>query len=125
MNPLPDRELDHLLLTLESGLLDHQVRTDPARVGSLLAEDFVEIGQSGRRFDRQEILRELAREAPGRTVYIEEFNVRSLAPDIAMATFQTVVNAGTEQSRAARVSLWRCRDGEWQLFYHQGTPVPA
>ena len=130
-----EQELEQHLLELEASLLDPEVRRDPGRAGRLLADDFVEIGQSGRRYDRNAILQELSGEVQERCIRIEHFQARVLAPGVAMATFQTVsVEADTAASspraasraapRAARVSLWRRRGDRWLMFYHQGTRIP-
>lgn len=44
------------LQRLEERLLDPKVRRDPKEVSALLAEEFKEIGASGRRYTRGEIL---------------------------------------------------------------------
>ncbi|GAA1497780.1 DUF4440 domain-containing protein [Paeniglutamicibacter kerguelensis] len=49
----------------EARLLDLQVRRDPVLLARLLAPNFREIGQSGRLWDREEIIAQLCSE-PGR-----------------------------------------------------------
>ena len=91
-----------------------------------LAMEFVEFGQSGRRWERAEVLAAMAGEAPRADIVIEGFQVAALAPDVILATYDLVVSAtrGPVPS-SRRSSIWIRRDGRWQLRVHQGTPVPV
>ncbi|WP_444852303.1 nuclear transport factor 2 family protein [Streptomyces sp. NPDC000229] len=99
-------------------------RTEAAR---LLHPDFVEVGASGRRWSRDEMLAALPGMAggdPGEEWYeVSGMTGVPLAPGLVHLTYETVVEA----RRVRRSSLWR-RDpdsgGAWRLYYHQGTPVP-
>ena len=83
------------------------------RIEELLSEDFVEIGSSGRAYDKAQLLASLEG-APPREIRIEDFGMRMLAPDIALVT----CCAGG----SLRSSLWVCGDGGWRIVFHQGTP---
>ena len=95
------------------------------RVAELLAEDFVEIGASGRIWTRNEILDLLATEEFQPPV-IEEFVCRQIADNVLLATYRTVrTDAETGQrSIALRSSLWSKKSDGWCLRFHQGTIVP-
>lgn len=96
---------------------------------TLLAPDFVEIGRSGRVYDRDAIVAALVTEdAGGATVVagVEDFAVRVLAPGVALATYRSLHAdpAGRAQVVARRSSIWRRdADGAWRLTFHQGTPA--
>lgn len=103
----------------EERLLMPTVRGDAARLRELLAEGFVEIGQSGRRWTRDEIIAALASD-PGRgDVEIGERAARQLAPGLVLLNY--LLRFDGRSSR--RTSIWRC-DPEPRCLFHQGTPVP-
>jgi len=108
-----------LLLQLEQSLLDPQTRT-PETAASLLADDFVEFSASGQRHARADVLA-LLQSAPPQRIEASDFQVRFLTPQAALLTYVTVKN-GSAASRCLRSSLWRQRDKNWQLAFHQGTP---
>ncbi len=83
---------------------------------ALLAEDFCEVGRSGRVYTRSQILEELAAE-PERAIRLENFAVVALGEAAALATYRTVHG----DAQAYRSSVWVWREGRWQMRYHQGT----
>ncbi len=114
------------LRRLEEDLLRPAIRRSRAELEERLAPDFVEFGRSGRTYDRPAIVAALAAEVGDvqPSVRIEDFLVRLLAPDVALATYRSVLEdaGGGEPLVALRSSIWR-RDGDgWRMTFHQGTP---
>jgi ribonuclease HI len=122
---LTDPELADHLKTREESLLDPAVRRDPARVAALLAEDFQEIGSSGRVWTREQILDLLASE-PTQTLSMEDFECRRIAEGVALVCYRSVrIDPDThERVTALRSSLWTEKSSQWHLRFHQGTRVP-
>lgn len=117
----PSRDAEALIAATweaEKRLLTPAVRGDAARLGELLADDFVEIGQSGRRWARDEIIASLASD-PGRgEIEIGEREARQLAPGLVLLNY--VLRFDGRSSR--RTSIWRC-DPEPRCVFHQGTSI--
>lgn len=116
------RTLHHTLFALEQRLLDPAMRTDRAAISFLLAEEFHEVGKSGRLYDRAVILDRLSAESshlgPPPHVTFESFEATLLGPEAALAVYISVHG----KTRVHRVSVWVYRDGRWQMLHHQGTP---
>lgn len=112
---VPSDISDHLL-GLEKRLLDPEIRRSADQLALLLADDFGEIGSSGRIFDRAAIIADLKKE-PGfdNTRTITDFDVRLLSSSIALVTYRIRENGNL------RSSLWQEQDGHWRLVFHQGT----
>ncbi|MFC8509535.1 DUF4440 domain-containing protein [Streptomyces sp. NPDC057411] len=110
----------------ELQLLSPAGRSSRALAERLLDPEFVEVGASGRRWDRQEMLSALpvmqgaADDGPQYVPY--EMTGTVLAPGLVHLTFETVIDG----RRARRSSIWRKQDEEsgWRMYYHQATPVP-
>jgi hypothetical protein len=102
----------------EELLLTPAVRGDAARLRELLAEDFVEIGQSGRRWTRGEIIAALAADAGGGGFEMSEQEAREVAPGFVLLHYRLRFD-GRDSRRSA---LWRCVPRPRCLF-HQGTPT--
>jgi hypothetical protein len=117
---------DHLK-QLEELLLDPVVRRDSALVASLLADDFVEFGSSGRVFDKSSILEELKNEPSGPAVLLSNFSIREFSPDTVLVTYRSLKRnpAGEIVRQAWRSSIWVNRDQKWQITFHQGTKIPG
>lgn len=113
------------LRRLEELLLEPETRRSEQRVGELLADDFIEIGSSGRVYDRSEVLAQLRSEPPTARRLLD-FRARELAPGVALATYRSIRGGAAEaEAHSLRCSIWARRDGRWRLLFHQGTPLPG
>ena len=56
--------LSEQLLECEKKLLDPSLRRNPEKLASLLDEDFVEFGSTGRTYDKRQVLYHLSRQLP-------------------------------------------------------------
>jgi hypothetical protein len=117
---MDDSTRDHLR-RLELMLLDSAVRNRPAEVASLLAEDFVEFGSSGRVFDKRQIIDAIGGDT-GVHRSVADLRVRELSQDVALVTYRV----RTDDGRASlRCSIWQRTGDKWRMSFHQGTPTAA
>ena len=96
-------------------------RTDFER---MTAEDFWEIGASGRRYSRDFVLDELEKRfsAPHDDVWqTRDFHCARIANEVYLLTY-TLIQNGMRVTR--RSTIWRRIDREWKAVFHQGTLVP-
>jgi hypothetical protein len=109
------------VLALELELQTDECRRDRARVLELLAEDFTEVGASGRVWDLASTLELLGAES-GNDSIIEVYGLtgRIVGDGFVMTRWDS--NRGGR--RARRTSLWRRESAGWRLVHHQGTLLP-
>jgi hypothetical protein len=119
-------QLEDHLKSLEERLVDPAFRIDSESVAALLADDFLEIGSSGRSFDKTSILIDLKNEPPRSTSFLSDFSVRELSPGVALVTYRATRRdlAGQQIGQSWRSSIWMQLGGRWQLTFHQGTRIP-
>jgi hypothetical protein len=93
-----------------------------AEVDVLLDPEFVEVGASGRLWDRAAIVAALASGEITDADPIDATEVAGvrLADDLVHVTYVSRRTGGTPVRRS---SIWRRTDGTWRLYYHQGTPA--
>jgi hypothetical protein len=109
----------------EERLLDPSVRRDSEQVSTLLADDFVEFGSSGRTFDKAQVLEYLRDELPQEEALIRNFVAKPLSSTVFLITYRaTRGDLGVHHSDSWQCSIWVKRDGRWQLQFHQGTSIP-
>jgi len=109
-----------LIRGLEEQLLRPEVRTSPELVAALLADEFTEIGSSGRVYNKQQIIDRLQRERwSGPQATVRDFSARLLAADLIFVTYSII------ESQTIRSSIWKLTDGRWQIVFHQGTRSSA
>ncbi|MBC7299447.1 nuclear transport factor 2 family protein [Nocardia salmonicida] len=110
----------------EMQLLDPAVRRSRERAEALLDPEFVEVGASGRQWDRSHMLAELpTMTGANNNEQVEVSALRGvlLAPGLVHLTYET----HRDGRHVLRCSLWRKNNAaaEWRMYYHQGTPAPA
>lgn len=109
------------LRRLEESLWERSTRFDRSYMEVVLADDFFEIGRSGRVWTRQEVIttqaHDIVVELP-----LADFVIHMISNDVALVTYRTVV-PGKASEGDNRASLWRRSGGRWQLVFHQGTPT--
>jgi hypothetical protein len=116
---------DHLR-SLEEHLLNPTIRHDSSAVAFYLTDDFIEFGGSGRVFDKASILEDLKDEPPRPASLLTDFKTRELAPNVILATYKATRRneAGEPVGQSWRSSIWTHVNGQWQITFHQGTPIP-
>jgi hypothetical protein len=108
----------HHFLELETALHKKQVRNSRAAVSELLADEFIEFGSSGKRFNKSQIIEALEKEESDQQVEVEDFVAQELAPAVVLVTYVV------KKTRTLRSSIWKQIDGRWQMIFHQGTKAP-
>ncbi|PHV10731.1 nuclear transport factor 2 family protein [Chitinimonas sp. BJB300] len=110
------------IIKLESRLLAPGVRLSAAELDTLIADDFLEHGSSGRAFGKGHVLARLPGEQ-GTTFIPSVFCVRFLASDVALVTYRLEMRIANELDAvfSLRSSVWRCNEVGWQMIFHQGT----
>jgi hypothetical protein len=108
------------VVALELRLLDPQIRASPGEVDLLLHEDFIEVGASGRRWDRASTIESLASEARP-APEVSDIVARPLADQVVLVTY--LASRPDEGRGSFRSSLWVMTADGWRVLFHQGTWV--
>ncbi|MEH1822659.1 MAG: DUF4440 domain-containing protein [Nostoc sp.] len=117
---------ESLLRQLEERLLQPDVRKSAKDIIDLLADEFIEIGSSGRVFDKQQIIESLQNEPIEPLIQrsIAEFKTLVLARGVILVTYRIVRDiCGEQLVHSLRSSIWTLNNDQWKMIYHQGTLV--
>mgnify|MGYP003463702402 CR=1 FL=1 len=123
----PNHLTEPKLLTILNELIQqelifhHPTRADFERMADAA---FCEVGASGRRYSREEMLEELGKRQSKRAEEAWEtrdFHCLEIAIDNYLLTYTLI--QGTRVTR--RASIWRRTIEGWKIVYHQGTMVDA
>ena len=123
---MQDAALSKMIRELEERLLQPEIRRSPEQVDAMLATEFLEIGSSGKMYDKRQIVDALEVEEDVQ-FSLEDFQLHVLAPEVALAIYCTRKSEEPQGKvdRALRSSIWKYADGRWQMVFHQGTPMEA
>jgi hypothetical protein len=94
-----------------------------ANLEQMTAEDFWEVGASGRRYAREFVfgVLEQRRTAPQANVWeITDLHCRMLAGEVYLLTY-TLLQDNVRLTR--RATIWERTPEGWKIVYHQGTVV--
>lgn len=111
-------ECEQELEELEEGMWRPQTRGDRSWMEAHLAADFVEFGQSGRRYSRADIL-DIDIGEFSAVLPLRDLIIRPLGKDHVLLNYQSEMDG----MRANRCSIWSRTDSGWYLEFHQGTPT--
>lgn len=116
-------EILQTLKALEYKQFDPQIRNSPEELDRFLAEDFYEFTPSGKKLNKQEVLKLLPKQQHPK-FEASDFKFKSLGSDVVFLTFKT---KETNQQTGAlqqnfRSSIWIKEKNEWKLYFHQATP---
>ncbi|STX29232.1 Uncharacterized protein conserved in bacteria [Legionella beliardensis] len=112
----------NLLIKKEKQLLD---KTDSlTELANLIDDDFIEIGSSATCYDKAEVIRWLASDDQSQRSG-NSFKAQALAENIILLTYISSIKATPEakSKQAMRSSIWRLKQGQWRMIFHQGTPL--
>jgi ribonuclease HI len=116
--------IETLLYNQEKLLLEQSVRKSPLQIESMLADSFIEIGCSGKVYNKAQIIKALQEEASAVIYKIENFRIIPLTEDIVLAAYTALRNAEREQTEGSlRSSIWQFNEGVWKMVFHQGTLI--
>ena len=103
---------------LELELNNPSIRKDKKRLDELLSDDFEEIGKSGTKYTKNQIINELITE-DNVHFSVGDFSFKQLSSDCILIKYKTTVNTQITH----RCSVWQKQSGKWKIQYHQGTPI--
>jgi hypothetical protein len=89
----------------------------------LVADDFLEIGASGRTYSKAEVLAAIEA-APLRKFTLEEFKVVASGEGWALVSYRAGEKSASSSTASLRSTLWVERERKWQIVFHQGTTIP-
>lgn len=109
-------KLQDRIQQLEEMLLNLEVRASREQLDELLADDFFEIGSSGYIFNKVDCIQD---GVVLTEMTLHHLEVRELADDLVLTTYFIVDK--TRNRNTWRSSIWKKKDGVWQMYFHQGT----
>ena len=111
--------LKNELKQLEEKLLQSEIRTAPAQLKALLADDFFEFGSFGNVLYKGEDVGDM--KLGEVRMQLSDFDIHPLSDEIVLATYR-IYNEITQQY-SLRSSIWKNVDGQWKMHFHQGTII--
>lgn len=113
---------------LEELLLHQDFRKSQEQLEALLAPGFREVDPKGNVVTRENVIRWLLTKDPGSRWEYDQFEVRQLADNLALATYvaRQIIPEGHSGGGARHCSLWQeSATNQWSLLFHQSTRLAS
>ncbi|MCY9847175.1 MULTISPECIES: nuclear transport factor 2 family protein [Pectobacterium] len=125
------QKLQSLIVHYERQLHCQVTRCQKDVIDNLLHRDFFEIGRSGMRYDKQQVIDALISETAEQQIQADNFELSVVDEKSVLLTYLSY-KAGENNivSKTWRTSLWvRNVDSpnpdDWKMRFHQGTPTAS
>lgn len=112
------------ILQLENDLLKSEIRKSSQKVNEILANDFIEFCSSGSGYHyKKGDVYQVADDSDSLHWEILDFKIKELSDDCILAMYKLIKHSELNGSKkySLRSSIWKCYDGKWKMFFHQGT----
>ncbi len=110
---------------LEQSLHQPAIRSSREKLEQLLHPDFMEIGRSGRQYDKKQIIEMMLGENEMSSVLADSYALSTISDGVLLLTYRSSLsdNSGKLYRQTLRSSLWVDTPKGWQIRFHQGTPI--
>ncbi|HEU4346042.1 MAG TPA: nuclear transport factor 2 family protein [Candidatus Binatia bacterium] len=122
LDPKMSSERDKMIFELEQRLAQVGRKLSAEDASSLIADDFLEFGASGKVWTKAEIISAMSQWNPIERI-VEEFTVRELSDSVCLVTYKVIGVDRQPSPFSLRSSIWRNNGETWQILFHQGTSV--
>ena len=113
--------MEELILQYEKDFFDCRFCSSIDNLKSRLAEEYIEFGSSGKVYNRDITISSLLQLTKNKEIYILGFMVTVLSETVLMANYFSYDRV--KRTHAARTSIWKQTNGQWKIYFHQGTPI--
>ena len=112
-----------LIQQLELKLLQSDLTAHPGLIDELLAEDFEEIDHQGTIHSRNDVINWLMRKDSSIHWAFKDFRIKAISGDVVLAIYalQKPDQPDAEGGGSTRTSLWRYRNNQWKMVFHQAS----
>ncbi|PKM77240.1 MAG: DUF4440 domain-containing protein [Firmicutes bacterium HGW-Firmicutes-15] len=116
-------KLNEQLLLMEEKLLQPEFRKSVKDLTILIADDFIELGSSGRTYNKQQVIAG-SPTSPMVQMTLMDFQAKLLAPGVALTIYRVAKHSKQDEllEYSLRSSIWILQEGKWRIMFHQGTP---
>ena len=121
----PSQEVCEHLKRLEMSLHTVEVRSDQARLGGLLHDEFVEFGRSGKIYSKCVVLEEFQDYSQPFDIVSRDYQFAEIGAKAVLVTYRSahLDSNRNEHRHSLRSSIWQKTEQGWVMRFHQGTAI--
>lgn len=109
--------MTNTILDLEKSLLKIEFMTDIAYLDEIFDDKYIEIGKSGKMFNKQDEINALSAAKEDRKIDIYNFTCDEIGENVYMIHYITK----DDKDNIFRTSIWKKKDNQFRLLFHQAS----
>ena len=115
-------ELNEQFLLLEEKFLQPDIRKSVKDLNSMIADAFLEIGISGRTYNKQQMI-DVLPTLPIVKITLMDFQAKLLSAGVVLTIYRAAKHSARNEQveYSLRSSIWILQEDEWHIVFHQGT----
>ena len=108
---------DSSILEAEKSLFKWRYMSDVVYLDRIIDDNFVEIGKSGKKLIKKDVIEELSNLGHDRLIDIYNFECIKLNDNVWLAHYITL----SEEKKIYRTSIWKNVNGNLKILFHQAS----
>ncbi len=118
------KTLTETIKRLEKSLHKPGFRKNPVKLNKIIADEFIEIGKSGKIWNKTAIIDALKNEI-STEITMTDFVLSVLSENLVLViyTAHQITKDGSSESNSMRSSIWKLFGNDWKMIFHQGTLI--
>ncbi len=118
------KTLNETIKKLEKSLQVPDFRKNPVKLSHLIADEFIEIGKSGKVWNKSDLIEVLINET-STEITMTDFSLSPLSENLMLVIYTAIQSTkdGSPDVKSKRSSIWKLFDNDWKIIFHQGTII--
>lgn len=105
------------ILKLEKSLFKHEYMSNVDYLKNVIDEKYLEVGKSGRKFNRSDVINDLSVLKEDRQIIIYNFSCEQIDKDTYLVHYITKDG----ENNIYRTSIWKKEDENLKIIFHQAS----
>lgn len=109
--------MNNKVLELEKSLFKYEFMSDREYLSKIIDDKYIELGKSGRKFDKNDVIKELTNLRENRKITIYNFECERIDRNIYLVHYITK----NKDDNIYRTSIWKIENDEIKIVFHQAS----
>jgi len=109
--------MNNKILEAEKSLFKYEFMSDITYLNEIIDDEYIEIGKSGKKFNKKDVIKDLSILKKDRKIIIYNFTCDKIEENIYLIHYITQSN----NDNIYRTSIWRKEDDKIKIIFHQAS----
>lgn len=111
------KTMNNKILEAEKSLFKYEFMSDITYLNEIIDDEYIEIGKSGKKFNKKDVIKDLSILKKDRKIIIYNFTCDKIEENIYLIHYITQSN----NDNIYRTSIWKKEDDKIKIIFHQAS----